>query len=109
MFFRTVRTLSERYGQLKEEYQRVLESQRSQSDPDGVTKQLQSSIDSLKRVCHSAQQKLSKKEKEVERLHSVIADLNDLRNESNAQNQQKDGKFVCLFLDCISYFFQIPS
>ena len=109
---RTVRTLSERYGQLKEEYKRVQESQRSQSsDPDGVTKQLQSTIDSLKRVCHSAQQKLSKKEKEVERLHSVISDLNDLRNETNDRNQ-KDGRFG-LFLDfyvfpvkiCIILFF----
>ena len=76
LFFRTVRTLSERYGQLKLEYKKVVESQRDNSDPDGVTKQLQSTIESLKRVARTAQEKLSKKEKEVERLTSRIGTMN---------------------------------
>jgi len=80
---RTVRTLSERYGQLKLEYKKVIESQRDNSDPDGVTKQLQSTIESLKRVASSAQQKLSKKEKEVERLTSMIGNI---KNSSDSQN-----------------------
>ena len=67
-----MRTLSERYGQLKEEYKKIQESHRNQSDPDGITKQLESTIDSLKRVASSAQQRLSKKEKEVERLTTII-------------------------------------
>ena len=58
--FRTVRTLSERYGQLKEDFQNVQESHRNHSDPDGITKQLQSTIDLLKIVARTAQQRLYK-------------------------------------------------
>ena len=90
--YRTVRTLSERYGSLKLEYKNLIESQRDNSDPDGVTKQLQSTIESLKRVASSAQQKLSKKEKEVERLTSMIGNIKNSSDSQSSSDLPNDGK-----------------
>ena len=101
--FRTVRTLSERYGQLKEDFQNVQESHRNHSDPDGITKQLQSTIDSLKIVARTAQQRLSKKEQEVNRLNAMIENQkksNDTRQTGMIENKKKSndvrqtGKFL---------------
>ena len=92
IIYRTVRTLSERYGSLKLEYKNLIESQRDNSDPDGVTKQLQSTIESLKRVASSAQQKLSKKEKEVERLTSMIGNIKNSSDSQTSSDLPNDGK-----------------
>ena len=72
---RTISTLSARYSQVKEENKRLEASARS-SDTSEVTK-LKAQIETLKRVAHDSQTKLSRKEKEVEKLQMLV---NESRN-----------------------------
>ena len=69
---RTISTLSARYSQVKEENKRLEASARS-SDSSEVTK-LKAQIETLKRVARDSQTKLSRKEKEVEKLQMWISE-----------------------------------
>lgn len=70
---RTVRTLSERYALLKEEYNKALRESRTSEDPN--SNKLHRDIEALKKVAKEAQLKLCRKEKEVERLIVIIHNL----------------------------------
>lgn len=84
----TIHQLSERYGQLKQDYQKVLQESRTHTNPDD-TSSLQAHFNNLKQIAGESQRKVCQLEKDKERMENIIIDLRSkLQRQSMSNGNQ---------------------